>query len=75
MRNKGEARRFMDEVGYLFEGLEPHATTSLKRMSALELLEKFSDVDFLRNAKAADMVKRAWDALQTANAGVADKVS
>jgi hypothetical protein len=31
LRSKGESRRFLDEVGYLFEGLDPTCRISLRR--------------------------------------------
>lgn len=31
LRSKGESRRFLDEVGYLFEGMDHSNTTGLKR--------------------------------------------
>lgn len=31
LRNKGEIRRFNDEVGYLFEGLDPESSISVRR--------------------------------------------
>ena len=31
LRSKGESRRFLDDVGYLFEGLEPSAALSVRR--------------------------------------------
>lgn len=31
LRNKGESRRFLDEVGYLFEGLDPKCGIALRR--------------------------------------------
>ncbi len=31
LRNKGESRRFLDEVGYLFEGLDPKCGVGLRR--------------------------------------------
>lgn len=31
LRNKGETRRFLDEVGYLFEGLDPEGTIGVRR--------------------------------------------
>ena len=34
LRSKGESRRFLDEVGFLFEGLRADATKTLKRSSA-----------------------------------------
>lgn len=31
LRSKGEARRFLDEVGYLFEGLDPTGALGVRR--------------------------------------------
>ena len=31
LRSKGEARRFMDDVGYLFEGLDPDGAIGVRR--------------------------------------------
>jgi Wings apart-like protein regulation of heterochromatin len=31
LRNKGESRRFQDEVGYLFEGLDPESNVNIRR--------------------------------------------
>ena len=31
LRSKGENRRFLDEVGYLFEGLEAGAPLNIRR--------------------------------------------
>lgn len=31
LRSKGESRRFLDEVGYLFEGLDPKGAMSVRR--------------------------------------------
>ncbi|KAG8805813.1 hypothetical protein FRC17_005319 [Serendipita sp. 399] len=70
MRSRGETRRFLDEVGYLFDGLD--ATTSnssAKRASAIEIVSKMGDPDFQRRATAADFTGRAWKVLRTAGAG------
>ncbi len=32
LRDKGENRRFLDEIGYLLEGLNPDMTVSAKRL-------------------------------------------
>lgn len=37
LRNKGESRRFHDEVGYLFEGLDPDSSLSVRRGRYVEL--------------------------------------
>ncbi|TFK95135.1 hypothetical protein BDV98DRAFT_83151 [Pterulicium gracile] len=54
LRSKGESRRFLDEVGYLFEGLEHDSPVGLKRSSALEILKKLCDADFAKKANATD---------------------
>ncbi|KAI0795425.1 hypothetical protein C8Q75DRAFT_449637 [Abortiporus biennis] len=74
LRSKGETRRFLDEMGYLFEGLDEKGALSVRRGSALELVTKLCDEDFVRRAKAADFFGRAWEALRKAGAGNGDKV-
>lgn len=74
LRSKGESRRFLDEVGYLFEGLTPESSLGVRRSSALEVVTKLCDADFLRRAKAADFLSRAWELLRSAGAGDGDKV-
>jgi hypothetical protein len=42
LRSKGESRRFLDEVGYLFEGMDPSNGVGLKRSrSVVEFAIKF----------------------------------
>ncbi|KAF8582585.1 hypothetical protein K439DRAFT_1413240 [Ramaria rubella] len=75
LRSKGESRRFLDEVGYLFEGLlEPDMAVNVRRSSAAEIVQKMCDAEFMRKAKAADFVGHAWDAMRHAGAGDGDKV-
>ncbi|KAI1798133.1 hypothetical protein LXA43DRAFT_875771 [Ganoderma leucocontextum] len=74
LRSQGESRRFLDEVGYLFEGLEGRCTIGVRRASALEIVTKLCDVDFARKAKAADFLGRAWEVLRESGAGDGDKV-
>ncbi|KAI0674378.1 hypothetical protein C8Q78DRAFT_967086 [Trametes maxima] len=74
LRSKGERRRFLDEVGYLFEGLDAKCGLGVRRGSALEIATKLCDVDFSRRAKAADFLGRAWEVLRDAGAGNGDKV-
>ncbi|KAG9016670.1 hypothetical protein FRB90_002587 [Tulasnella sp. 427] len=69
LKNKGETRRFMDELGYLFEGLDPKEPLSIRRSSAIEFVEKMADQTFRRKARVADVLDRAWDALIHAGAG------
>ncbi|OCH93315.1 hypothetical protein OBBRIDRAFT_725065 [Obba rivulosa] len=74
LRSKGESRRFLDEIGYLFEGLEASGAIGVRRASALEIVTKFCDVEFARKAKAADFLGRMWEVLRAAGAGNGDKV-
>ncbi|KAI9568680.1 hypothetical protein HD554DRAFT_2097289 [Boletus coccyginus] len=73
LRSKGESRRFLDEVGYLFEGLDGSSAIGLRRASALEIVNKLCDLDFNRRAKASDFYIRTWDKLWAARAGTSDK--
>lgn len=74
LRSKGESRRFRDEVGYLFEGLEPNGALSVRRSSAFDIVSKLSDQDFWRRAKAAGLILDIWERLRDAGAGSGDKV-
>ncbi|KAH9036544.1 hypothetical protein EDB84DRAFT_1560842 [Lactarius hengduanensis] len=74
LRSKGESRRFMDEVGYLFEGMDQNVGVRVRRGSALELVTKLCDPDFARRARVTDFRSRAWDALRASGAGNGDKV-
>lgn len=74
LRSKGESRRFMDEVGYLFEGMDRNVGVRVRRGSALELVTKLCDPDFARRARVTDFRSRAWDALRASGAGNGDKV-
>ncbi|KAH9174680.1 hypothetical protein EDB89DRAFT_2113475 [Lactarius sanguifluus] len=74
LRSKGETRRFMDEVGYLFEGMDRNVGVRVRRGSALELVTKLCDPDFARRARVTDFRSRAWDALRASGAGSGDKV-
>ncbi|KAF8661377.1 hypothetical protein AX16_001470 [Volvariella volvacea WC 439] len=74
LRSHGESRRFMDEVGYLIEGIGPDSGLSLRRASALEITTKLCDLDFARRAKAADFLSRTWDTFREAGAGRGEDV-
>ncbi|KAF8809523.1 hypothetical protein BYT27DRAFT_7094210 [Phlegmacium glaucopus] len=69
LRNKGESRRFLDEIGYLFEGMDKSGGIGLRRASALQITTKLCDADFVRKAKAVDFFSRTWDAFLDAGAG------
>ena len=75
MRSRGETRRFLDEVGYLVEGLEPAAGKAVHRSTAIEIVTKMCDETFLRKSAHADFAVRAWNALTACGAGTGeDKV-
>ncbi|KAH7882443.1 hypothetical protein F5I97DRAFT_1816896, partial [Phlebopus sp. FC_14] len=74
LRSKGESRRFLDEVGYLFEGLDGSSAIGLRRASALEVVNKLCEPDFHRRAKASDFYVRTWHKLLEARAGANDKI-
>lgn len=69
LRSKGEARRFLDEVGYLFEGLDPEGAIGVRRGSAMEIVQKLCEGEFAKRAQAADFLGRAWEMLCAAGAG------
>ncbi|KAJ3887639.1 hypothetical protein GG344DRAFT_55317 [Lentinula edodes] len=69
IRNKGESRRFLDEVGYLLEGMGKDETPALKKASALEIISRLCEPDFVRQAKAADFLQSTWDAFIEAGGG------
>ncbi|PFH46671.1 hypothetical protein AMATHDRAFT_199190 [Amanita thiersii Skay4041] len=69
LRSKGESRRFLDEVGYLLEGMDKKGAVTLRRTSALDIVTKLCDVEFARKAKAADFFGRIWDVFVDAGAG------
>ncbi|KAJ7460823.1 hypothetical protein FB451DRAFT_1270424 [Mycena latifolia] len=69
LRNQGESRRFLDEVGYLWEGLEKSSGLGLRRASALEITTKLCESEFARKAKAADFIGPTWDLLRAAGGG------
>lgn len=74
MRSKGESRRFLDEVGYLFEGLSPLAGINVRRSTALDIVAKLCDVDFKKRAKAADFTMKAWRLIKDSQDIHCDKV-
>ncbi|KAG1735579.1 uncharacterized protein EDB91DRAFT_1144094 [Suillus paluster] len=74
LRSKGESRRFLDEVGYLFEGIETGCAIALRRASVLEIVTKLCDSDFNRRAKTSDFYARTWDVFVKAREEGSDKV-
>ncbi|VDB95591.1 unnamed protein product [Peniophora sp. CBMAI 1063] len=64
LRNRGEARRFLDAVQDLFDGLSPESAPAIRRASALECLTKMCDSGFARRARASEFRSRVWEALR-----------
>lgn len=75
LRAKGENARFADEFDYLVEGLEPSCELSSRRSSAIEVLRKVGDVEFMRRLKASGFVERTYLEFRKADAGNGDRVS
>ncbi|KAF9029129.1 hypothetical protein BDZ89DRAFT_1065654 [Hymenopellis radicata] len=75
LKHKGETQRFLDEVGYLLEGMDTDAGAGLRRTSALDIANHLGDVEFSRKAKAADFIGQTWDAFMETDIGTgADKL-
>ncbi|KAG2140575.1 hypothetical protein DEU56DRAFT_900794 [Suillus clintonianus] len=74
LRSKGESRRFLDEVGYLFEGIESGCAIALRRASVLEIVTKLCDPEFNRRAKTSDFYARTWDVFVKAREEGPDKI-
>ncbi|KIK57110.1 hypothetical protein GYMLUDRAFT_46737 [Collybiopsis luxurians FD-317 M1] len=72
IRNKGQNRRFLDEVGYLLEGMGRDESPTLKKASALEIVTRLCEAEFVLQAKAADFLQSTWDAFIEAGAGKGD---
>ncbi|KZV65469.1 hypothetical protein PENSPDRAFT_130956 [Peniophora sp. CONT] len=64
LRNRGEARRFLDAVQDLFDGLAPESAPAVRRASALECLTKMCDKGFARRARASEFRSRVWEAMR-----------
>ncbi|KAG1793627.1 uncharacterized protein HD556DRAFT_465735 [Suillus plorans] len=74
LRSKGESRRFLDEVGYLFESIESGCAIALRRASVLEIVTKLCDPEFNRRAKTSDFYARTWDIFLKARGDGPDKI-
>ena len=74
LRSKGESRRFLDDLGYLLEGLSVTSSIGVRRSSALEVVTKMCDPEFLKKTKAADFIGRAWDLIFKARGDSFDNV-
>ncbi|WVQ89016.1 hypothetical protein IAS59_002763 [Cryptococcus gattii] len=62
MRSRGENRRFIDELGYLFDGIsDPAASRSFKRSSAMDILQNMLDEYWLSKMKICGQVDKAWE--------------
>jgi hypothetical protein len=67
LRNKGESRRFQDEVGYLFEGLDPGSNISVRRgrcvsqntLSVAIKPNKFSALEIITKLSDVEFARKA----------------
>jgi hypothetical protein len=66
LRSKGESQKFLDDVGYLFEGLDAGSSDGSKRSSALEIVKRLCDPEFFRKAVATDFCGQTIDMLYEA---------
>ncbi|GAA5999714.1 hypothetical protein JCM10207_005875 [Rhodosporidiobolus poonsookiae] len=72
LRKKGEGRRWGDELGWALEGLTDGGAggdEGAKRASALEILQKTLDREWLRRLKSSGMAERVYRAFRGAGAG------
>ncbi|GAA6044552.1 hypothetical protein JCM8097_003733, partial [Rhodosporidiobolus ruineniae] len=70
LRKRGEGKRWGDEVGFLLEGLKDgREDEGAARASALDLLRKLLDRDWLRRLKASGMAEQVYLAVRRAGAG------
>ncbi|KAI5990366.1 hypothetical protein EDC04DRAFT_2911961 [Pisolithus marmoratus] len=70
LRNKGESRRFVDEVGYLFECLD----TSSCNTAAAYQLANFVIPTSTDEPRHLTFYVMTWDKLSTSRGGVSDKI-
>jgi hypothetical protein len=74
LRNKGESRRFLDEVGYLFEGLDPKCGVGLRRARSTGYHSSHPLIPILTNSvfSALEITTKLCDAEFTRKAKAAD---
>ncbi|KAL8279525.1 hypothetical protein RQP46_008087 [Phenoliferia psychrophenolica] len=73
LRAKGENSRFVDELEYLLEGLVKGMALGVRRASAIEVLRKVLDPEFVRRLKSLGLVERVYSSFRTAEAGSGDR--
>ncbi|GAA5939647.1 hypothetical protein JCM10213_009150 [Rhodosporidiobolus nylandii] len=72
LRKRGEGKRWGDEVGFLLEGLQrggEEGDEGAARSSAIELLTKLRDQDWLRRLKASGQAESVYTAFRRGGAG------
>ncbi|KAI5478884.1 hypothetical protein MNV49_004518 [Pseudohyphozyma bogoriensis] len=74
LREKGGEKKFRDEFDWLVDGLSDGGSVGVRRTSAIEVLRKVEDSEFVRKLKAAGLVERVYAEFRKAEAGDGDKV-
>ncbi|GAA6060485.1 hypothetical protein JCM10212_007116 [Sporobolomyces blumeae] len=74
LRAQGEGKRWNDEMGWVLDGLGEGKGGSAAKASAIELLNKSLDRDWVRRVKSSGMAERIYLALRRSGAGDGDRV-
>ncbi|GAA5925256.1 uncharacterized protein JCM15063_004972 [Sporobolomyces koalae] len=74
LRAQGEGKRWSDEMGWTLEGLGEGKGGSAARSSAIELLGKILDREWMRRLNSSGMAERVYLAFRRGGAGSGDRV-
>ncbi|GAA5880310.1 hypothetical protein JCM16303_003891 [Sporobolomyces ruberrimus] len=74
LRAQGEGKRWSDEIGWTLDGLRDGKGGSGARSSALELLQKTLDREWMRRLKSSGMAEQVYLAFRRGGAGNGDRV-
>ncbi|GAA5857709.1 hypothetical protein JCM1840_000876 [Sporobolomyces johnsonii] len=74
LRAQGEGKRWGDEMGWVLEGLREGKGGSGARSSAIELLGKTLDREWMRRLKSSGMAEQVYLAFRRGGAGEGDRV-
>ncbi|GAA5894010.1 uncharacterized protein JCM6883_003694 [Sporobolomyces salmoneus] len=74
LRAQGEGKKWNDEMGWTLDGLREGKGGSGARSSALELLGKTLDKEWMRRLKSSGMVEQVYLAFRRGGAGNGDRI-
>ncbi|GAA5984382.1 hypothetical protein JCM5350_003341 [Sporobolomyces pararoseus] len=74
LRAQGEGKRWSDEIGWTLDGLREGKGGSGARSSALEILEKTLDREWMRRLKSSGMAEQVYLAFRRGGAGDGDRI-